>query len=229
MAAISGEASYTSEEAEEIDLNDDPTLPPSIGSTTTTSSDEVLSARLLPKPGTKSAIWQYFGVKANEDGEVLDDGKAFCRLCSRGVIARSGNTSNLMAHLCNNHKPRYSLLRTSASKPIKAKPQAQDQPTISSLFLHSQPYSRHGKRWKELTDSVTRFLVKDELPMYSVQKDGFRQMLKTFGNRHEIPDQSYFSRTAVPELYAITRKRVAEQVAEQVAAVRYFASIVGFS
>uniref|UniRef100_A0A1X7TA28 Uncharacterized protein n=1 Tax=Amphimedon queenslandica TaxID=400682 RepID=A0A1X7TA28_AMPQE len=102
MAAISGEAS---EEAEETDLNDDPTLPPSIGSTTTTSSDEILSARLLPKP------------------------------------------------------------------------------------------------------------VKDELPMYSVQKDGFRQMLKTFDNRYEIPDQSYFSRTAVPELYAITRRRVAEQVA----------------
>ena len=64
------------------------------------------------------------------------------------------------------------------------------------------------------------FLVKDELPMYSVQKDGFRQMLKIFDSRYEIPDQSYFSRTAVPELYAITRRRVAEQVA----AVRYFAS-----
>ena len=63
------------------------------------------------------------------------------------------------------------------------------------------------------------FLVKDELPMYSVQKDGFRQMLKIFDSRYEIPDQSYFSRTAVPELYAITRRRVAEQVA----AVRYFA------
>ncbi|XP_011405487.1 PREDICTED: zinc finger BED domain-containing protein 4-like [Amphimedon queenslandica] len=45
-------------------------------------------------------------------------------------------------------------------------------------------------------------------------------MLKIFDNRYEIPDQSYFSRTAVPELYAITRRRVAEQVA----AVRYFAS-----
>uniref|UniRef100_A0A1X7TA23 DUF659 domain-containing protein n=1 Tax=Amphimedon queenslandica TaxID=400682 RepID=A0A1X7TA23_AMPQE len=56
--------------------------------------------------------------------------------------------------------------------------------------------------------------------MYSVQKDGFRQMLKTFDNRYEIPDQSYFSRTAVPELYAITRRRVAEQVA----AVRFFPS-----
>uniref|UniRef100_A0A1X7UD13 BED-type domain-containing protein n=1 Tax=Amphimedon queenslandica TaxID=400682 RepID=A0A1X7UD13_AMPQE len=111
MAAISGEASG---EAEETDVNDNPTLPLSIGSTITTSSDEVLSATLLPKPGTKSAIWQYFGLKANENGEVLEDSKAFCRLCSRAVMARSGNTSNLMAHVRNNHKP----LWTSASEPI---------------------------------------------------------------------------------------------------------------
>ena len=155
MAAVSGEA-LGEAEAEETDLNEDLTLPPSIGSTT--SSDEALSAGLLPKPGTKSAIWQYFGLKADEDGEVVDDGKAFCRICSRGVMARSGNTSNLMAHLRNNHKPLYSQLRTSVPcKPTKAKPQAQDQHTIDSSFIRSQPYSRHGKRWKELTDSVTRF------------------------------------------------------------------------
>uniref|UniRef100_A0A1X7TTP5 Uncharacterized protein n=1 Tax=Amphimedon queenslandica TaxID=400682 RepID=A0A1X7TTP5_AMPQE len=135
-------------------------------------------------------------------------------------MARSGNTSNLMAHSRNNHKPLYSQLRTSASKPIKAKPQAQDQLTISLTFGPCQPYSRHGKRLKKLTDSVTRSLVKDELEMYLVQKDGFRQMLKTFDKRYEIPDQSYFSHTAVPELFAITTKRVAEQVA----AVKYFAS-----
>uniref|UniRef100_A0A1X7TB79 Uncharacterized protein n=1 Tax=Amphimedon queenslandica TaxID=400682 RepID=A0A1X7TB79_AMPQE len=47
-------------------------------------------------------------------------------------------------------------------------------------------------------------------------------MLKTFDNRYEIPDKSklLWSGTAVPELNAITRRRLAKQVA----AVKYFAS-----
>ena len=41
------------------------------GSTTTTSSNDELrdSVRLLPKPGTKSAIWQYFGLRAADGKE----------------------------------------------------------------------------------------------------------------------------------------------------------------
>ena len=135
-------------------------------------------------------------------------------------MARSVNSSNLMAHLCNNHKPLYSHLRTTVFYMTKAEPQTLDQPTINSSFLCSQPYSRHGKRWNELTDFVTRFLVKNELPMYAVQRDVFRQMLKKIYSRYEIPDQSPFSHTAVPELYAVTRGRVAEQMA----AVTCFAS-----
>jgi hypothetical protein len=58
---------------------------------------------------------------------------------------------------------------------------------------------------------VTRCVAKDGLPAYTVQKAGFRQMLKTFDKKYEIPDQSYFSRTAIPALYASIKERVAMQ------------------
>ena len=45
-------------------------------------------------------------------------------------------------------------------------------------------------------------------------------MMQKFDSRYEIPDQSYFSRTAVPELYAATK----EKVAKEVSAVKFFAS-----
>ncbi len=41
----------------------------------------------------------------------------------------------------------------------------------------AKSYERGGKKWKELTDSVTYCLAKDGLPMYSVEKSSFRQML----------------------------------------------------
>ena len=57
------------------------------------------SLRLVPKPRTKSAIWQYFGLKLDSDGEPMDNGQVFCKICHRGIMAKSGNTSNLMSHL----------------------------------------------------------------------------------------------------------------------------------
>ena len=37
---------------------------------------------LVPKPGTKSAIWGYFGLKPDTAGNPIDNGQVFCRLCN---------------------------------------------------------------------------------------------------------------------------------------------------
>uniref|UniRef100_A0A1X7UJ78 HAT C-terminal dimerisation domain-containing protein n=1 Tax=Amphimedon queenslandica TaxID=400682 RepID=A0A1X7UJ78_AMPQE len=38
-------------------------------------------------------------------------------------------------------------------------------------------------------------------------------MKEAFDSRYELPDQSYFARKAVPELYAITKDKVVREVA----------------
>ena len=86
------------------------------------------------------------------------------------------------------------------------------QPSIEASFGISQPYQRQSRKWKELTDAVTHFIVKDELPVYTAQKDGFRKMLKKFDTRYDLPTQCYFSRTAIPELYTATKERVTQQL-----------------
>ena len=57
---------------------------------------------LVDKPGCKSAVWKYFGLKCDEEKRPVIDGHAFCRQCKNKVAARNGNTSNLIAHLRNN-------------------------------------------------------------------------------------------------------------------------------
>ena len=60
-------------------------------------------ADLVSKSGTKSVVWQYFGLRKGTDGVAIDDGTAVCHSCRKTVSAKHGNTSNLLAHLCIHH------------------------------------------------------------------------------------------------------------------------------
>ena len=67
-----------------------------------------------------------------------------------------------------------------------------DQPKITDALSSAQKYTRSSKRWKQLTDAVTKGIAKDMMPVYSVEKPGFRQMLTQFDSRYELPSWKYF-------------------------------------
>ena len=54
--------------------------------------------------------------------------------------------------------------------------------------------------------------------MYTVEKSGFRKMLKTFDAKYQLPSRKYFSETAIPSLYSSVR----EKVMEELSSVEYF-------
>ena len=124
----------------------------------------------------------------------------------------------MMAHLRNNHKTTHAQLKT--AKRLSYAEVAPQQPTIAASFAQGQLYPRRGKKWKELTDSITHFVAKDSLPIHTITKNGFKDMIKKFDSRYEIPSSTYFSRTAIPMLYSNTK----EKVAIQLQAVDHFAS-----
>ena len=97
-----------------MEVNGNSSVPRIAGATESSRSRMSIEAEardgatnFLPKPGAKSAIWQYFGLKADGNGKPIDNGLVYCKVCRRGVMAKSGNTSNLMAHLRNTHKSVY--------------------------------------------------------------------------------------------------------------------------
>ena len=55
---------------------------------------------LVKKPNTKSSVWTYFGLEADESDETLRDKEdsPVCRACKKSVLAKGGNTSNLLTH-----------------------------------------------------------------------------------------------------------------------------------
>jgi len=56
-------------------------------------------ADLVSKPGTKSIVWLYYGLKIGVNGEVSDEGTVLCCSCRKTVTAKHGNTSILPTHL----------------------------------------------------------------------------------------------------------------------------------
>ena len=70
----------------------------------------------------------------------------------------------MMALLRNNHKTTHAQLKT--AKRLSYAEVAPQQPTIAASFAQGQLYPHHGKKWKELTDSITRFVAKDSLPIH---------------------------------------------------------------
>ena len=67
---------------------------------------------------------------------------------------------------------------------------------------------------------MTYFLAKDMLPLYTVEKEGFQKLVKTFDSQYQLPTRKYFSGTAIPALYATIR----EKVSSSIAGAKYFAA-----
>ncbi len=116
----------------------------------------------------------------------------------------------------------FSQLKSGASassSSTKSKSKSKAQPTITRSLSKGHKYDRKSKKWQQLTDSITFCLAKDMMPIYSVEKTGFRLLLERFDPQYELPSRKYFSGTAIPALYA----RVREEVAKQVQSVELFA------
>ena len=58
------------------------------------------------------------------------------------------------------------------------------------------------------------------MPIYSVEKEGFKKLLHSFDSQYELPSRKYFSKTAIPKLYAKNR----EIVEEELKSVDYFSA-----
>ena len=102
---------------------------------------------IIPKPGTKSEVWQYFGLLKGPNGQAID------KLCRKKVLAKSGNTSNLKAHLKNNHKTVHCQLQKPSTPKVR-------MPAITPL-TQALPYGHQSKRYKELNEAVAYFICKD--------------------------------------------------------------------
>ena len=65
------------------------------------------TVQLVPKPNTTSPVWKHFALEVDEKGKVKNNEEVVCQLCSKKVVAKGSNTSNLIAHLRVHHPLQY--------------------------------------------------------------------------------------------------------------------------
>ena len=132
---------------------------------------EVLDNLLdLVKPkGTKVAVWSYFGSVKDSEGKQMSKDATICLMCKKKVVAKGGNTLNLLSHVKIYHPLEHIKLKKSvdASKWCgKDDESSKAQNSLLAILKSAQKYDRDSKKWQKLTDAVTNCLAKDMMTIY---------------------------------------------------------------
>lgn len=164
---------------------------------------------LIPKKGATSVVWNWFGYKRADKEQTT----VICKQCKNTVISKGGNTSNLFHHLKHRHPVQYEECQkareeSSTADARKPKQSRLVQHGIAESLASCTPYDRKSKRWKDITQAVTICLAKDMMPIQTVEKEGFKQLVKKLDPRYTLPKRKYFSKTALPDMYEEYREKV---------------------
>ena len=189
-----------------------------MGSSSSTASSELT---LTKKPKAVSIVWDYFGLKADNEGRVLTEKESLpvCRVCLKEVPAKSGNTSNMLVHLREHHPNKYSEAHPKvAKKGIKAKGDGQVQPTLQQTYERATKYPPQSPTAVELNSAVTYFIAKDMRPVSIVEKPGFQHMVSKLNPRYQLHSRKHFSDYEVPKLCLSTSPLYEDHTGRNIAA-----------
>ena len=148
-----------------------------------------------------SFIWNYFVAAEDADRKI-----STCSLLKAKVRAGDSSTSNLFNHLRIHHRPQYLLVKPATVCPATNKSQTSSASTSnprSNAFQRAVLYDPHGQKSRTLTEAVTYCTAQDAMPFSTVQREGFRNMLKAFDPRYLPPSKSQMTKVHIPKLYDI--------------------------
>lgn len=170
----------------------------------------VNSAELVPKKGTvSSVVWNWFAFLVSDTEQITPH----CKVCLKAVATKGSSTTNLFQHLKQRHAAEWEVCASQRREQDRSShTPAKKQTTIVERFLNCNPYDKKGPRWKAITDSVAKYIAKDMVPIYTVEKPRFIDMIKVLDPRYVLPSRKYFAEVALPHLYNSTREKIAREL-----------------
>jgi hypothetical protein len=75
-----------------------------------------------------------------------------------------------------------------------------------------RPYDKSSAKYKDITKSVATFICQDGLPLYTVEKDGFKHLLNVIDCRYKLPSRTHFADDVIPKLYSEVKERVMNEL-----------------
>lgn len=168
--------------------------------------------QLVPKKNAVSVVWTHFGFSK----EDIEQNEVKCKHCRETVSTIKGNTSNLFQHLEHSHVTEYEQCmaqkKTEAAAAAPKRPAKTTQVSITQAFTNATQYQKDSRRWKEITDAISYYIAKDMAPIATVERSGFKHLVKTLDRRYTVPSRPHFSQTALPNMYKTCRNKVAAEL-----------------
>lgn len=169
------------------------------------------STGLTRKKNAKSVVWDYFGIRVGEDGLPVpgEEQKPVCRSCGKVVLAKGGNTTNLLLTHLRDHHPQLHVeaTRVLSRNPVVAEAGKKCQASLDEVVEKSRRYEPKSPRTLELNRAVLYHLAKDMQPLYTVEKPGFRKLLATLDSKYQLPSRRHFAEQELPRLYTEVREK----------------------
>ncbi|XP_067951337.1 E3 SUMO-protein ligase ZBED1-like [Watersipora subatra] len=137
-----------------------------------------------------------------------------CDDCGLKIKRSDCNTTNLFAHLKNHHPLKYDQVKKRPpGKSTYVDKQAPQQTKLQEVWDKKRQYAPEDKAQARITNAITRCLAKDSMPLYTVEKQGFKDLIECLDPRFKMPSRKLFSDKLIPSLYSETKTGVCNQLA----------------
>lgn len=175
-----------------------------------------------------SKLWNHFSISSTDPTKVV------CLHCSR-TISRGKKTTNLGTSCLFRHMQRFhghvlenngSISGDVSSAEIQVK---QDPMDITTHEENAEKLSECHPIAKKITKLVAEMLALDLQPSTVVENLGLNRLLEYLQPQYSLPSSSYFTSTAIPEMYESVKDVVLAHLKEAEGGIVHFTTSVWVS
>ncbi|XP_033888109.3 zinc finger BED domain-containing protein 4-like [Acipenser ruthenus] len=182
---------------------------------------------ILPVTSKKtSKLWNHFSICTTDPTNVV------CLHCSR-TISRGKKTTNLGTSCLFRHMQRFhgnvlenksnvSRVMVSSSADLQARSDSMETTTATTSEDSNEKYNEYHPIAKKITKLVAEMLALDLQPSSLVENDGFNRLLEYLQPQYSIPSSTYFSSTAIPEMYDSVKEVIVSHLKEAEGGIVHF-------
>lgn len=200
----------------------------------TVSAKETESPAIDKKPQTlpvfnkrTSKLWNHFSISPDDPTKVV------CLHCNR-TISRGKKTTNLGTSCLYRHMQRFHghVLETNnaisgdvPSAEIHVKQEVMETP-VYVMEQNCERVDDHHPVAKKITKLIAEMLALDLQPSAMVENAGLNRLLEYLQPQYSLPPSSYFTSTAIPEMYERVKDVVLTHLKEAESGVVHFTTSI---
>lgn len=176
-----------------------------------------------------SKLWNHFSISPTDPTKVV------CLHCSR-TISRGKKTTNLGTSCLFRHMQRFHGHVLESNKNNSGDVPSAEFHVKQELMDATSAYEENGERFdeyhpvaKKITQLVAEMLALDLQPSALVENAGLNRLLEYLQPQYSLPSSSFFTSTAIPDMYERVKEVVLTHLREAESGVVHFTTSIWVS